>query len=84
VGIARTPGVPYTSIQSAYDAAQGLDVIQARSTDFYENLVFDAVITFEFKGGYDPAYSGNTSQTRVRGSLSISAGTVTIERLTLF
>lgn len=81
----RIPGnvSVFMSIQDVYDMLQNGDMIQARATDFLETLIFDRPLEVVFEGGYDPTYSTRTSMTYVSGSLTISAGTVTLDRLVL-
>jgi hypothetical protein len=74
----------YPSIQAAYNAAheQG-DVIKARAVELSGNIVFDQPYVIELSGGYDPAYASNPFFTAVNGSLTISAGKVTIEKVVI-
>lgn len=78
-------GTDFMSIQSVYDdpQLQNGDLIQARATYFLETLIFDRDLVMVFEGGYDPDYSDRNSTTYINGSLTISAGTVTIDRLVL-
>ena len=73
----------FQSIQAAYDnpVADG-DVIQAQAIDFVESPVFGNPVSITLSGGYDPTFTSNlSSYTKIMGSLTISAGTVTIENV---
>jgi hypothetical protein len=83
VRIESSPSVYYQSIQSAYDhPVTNGDVIQAQAIDFAESPVFDNAVSFTLSGGYDPSFTPNpSSYTSVMGTLTIAAGTVTIENI---
>jgi hypothetical protein len=80
VRIERTPAVPYTAIQTAYNSAQAADLIQLRETGFLEQLVFNRGIAVTLQGAYNPTYSSVLSDaySDIYGSLTVSDGTVTI------
>lgn len=70
-------------ILDAYAAAANGNTIQVRDMDFTENLLFDKPISVTVKGGYGSNYLANSGTTKVHGKLTISRGTVTIEKLTI-
>ncbi len=71
----------YTDLQSAYDAASDSSVIMAQSYPFSEDVDLNRNISVTLKGGYDCQYSDNTSFTTISGSLTVRAGTVTVEHI---
>ncbi len=74
----------YDTVQGTFDAAVNGDSIQMRAVDFIETLLFDIPGAVTVSGGYNTDYSSNLlSYTTVTGSLTISAGTVTIENVIL-
>jgi hypothetical protein len=78
VRLARTPSVPYQTIQSAYSAAADGDVIQIQALDFPEEVSLNLPISVTLKGGYDSVYGNNPGFTTISGSLTI-IGTVAVE-----
>jgi hypothetical protein len=72
--------VYYTSLQSAYSAAGGQTVL-AQAMDFTESLALSDNIVVTLKGGYDCGFTSNPGFTAVKGSLTISSGKVTIEKI---
>lgn len=77
----------YDTVQGALDAAINGDSIQMRVQDFIETLLFDNPnnlnpFSITLSGGWDQAFNTNTgTYTLIMGSLTISAGTVTIENV---
>ena len=78
-------GEEYMTIWGAYHSQQLQqdDVIQTRATDLLESPDFDLSFRVVLEGGYNPTYSARTSMTYVFGTLTISAGTVTIDQIVL-
>lgn len=77
------PVSAYT-IQDAYNGTGDGGTIQAQALDFVEDLDFDREISVNLKGGYDCYYSPNNGQwSAIDGTLTISAGTVTIENIVI-
>jgi hypothetical protein len=75
--------VYYTTLQAAYNAAEGGNTMQAQTFDFTEDLVFNRNVQVSLKGGYDCAFTVNASQSTIRGSLTVSEGTVIIENISI-
>ena len=48
-----------------------------------EHVAVDRNITFIFSGGYNCELSGRTGHSMIDGSLTIEAGTVTIENMAI-
>jgi hypothetical protein len=76
-----SPRTYYLNIQNAYDACFTGNVIQIGATDFTEDLYCDRDLSIILKGGYDSNYSNNSSYTIINGTLTISNGTVIVDRL---
>ena len=81
------PSKQYTTLQLAYDAAyndegltDGTFRIQA-GTPIREFLIFDKEISVALLGGYDDTFENVISYTIVDGTVTISAGTVTVSNL---
>ena len=70
-------------MQSAYAAATSGQTIQVQAGAYTENLVFGNPISVLLKGGYDTAYSTNTGNTLVNGSIDISSGSVQFDNITI-
>ncbi|HET6515637.1 MAG TPA: DUF4082 domain-containing protein [Thermodesulfovibrionales bacterium] len=71
----------FSSIDAAYDTVVSGDTIQACTGYFSEivNFTRDVMVTIE--GGYDPSYTDNIGYTSISGTVTISAGTVTVGNL---
>jgi hypothetical protein len=74
----------YSTFHEAYAAALGGDTIQAQAVASNENLVFasSSDIHVWLKGGYDNGFTANSGFTTF-GGLTISRGSVTIEKVKL-
>jgi hypothetical protein len=81
--ILASPAVFYQTIQAAYDQAGNGDTVQTQAIDFVETLLFASPVSITLSGGYDSGFTPNpsSSYTPVMGSLTIAAGTVTIENM---
>jgi len=73
----------YTSIQAAYDALLGDNVLLIKGNTLVENLVFNRNLIITIRGGFDPASGTCPGFTNLIGSLEISAGTVVVENLVI-
>lgn len=82
-----TPSAPYTSIQSAYNAATSNDTIKCLSTQFNESLItVNRNISVTLEGGYNCEFTSNTGNTTsVKGMIRTTAGggTMTIKNFVL-
>jgi hypothetical protein len=74
---------PYTLIQSAYNAAITGDVIQAQGLAFVENLTLGLPKAVTLMGGFDPAFSTQSSYTILQGILTIEQGSLVVDHLTI-
>jgi PKD repeat protein len=79
--IPRTPPVSYPSLQAAFDAAQDGEIIQSQAVQFSEDLVFSQPIAVFLNGGYSADFSTETEITVLTGTLSITNGSVTANKL---
>lgn len=75
--------VYYFSIQDAYDESVNADIIQLQDVIFSEDIQIDRDVSITLQGGYDCTYYSNIGRTTLEGSMTISNGTVTIERLVI-
>lgn len=76
----------FDSVQSAlsYGPLANGDVVGCQDTDFIEDVNFNqAGKTITIKGGYACDYSTAASNATLYGSLTISAGTVTVENIVI-
>lgn len=75
---------PYSHIGVAYAGLPaGGGTIQARVHEFTENLNFNRSMPSIIKGGYDTAYNGNSALTTVKGTVTVTRGTLTVENLVI-
>lgn len=84
--VKKTPGSSsayYFTIQSAYDASSGDDLIQTQTGDISENLLFNLDVAVTLSGGYQSDFSTQNGFTNIHGSLTVSSGSVTIENLVI-
>ncbi len=73
----------HSTLQDAYDAAADGDTIQSHAARFIGDLNINRNISIAFDSGYDCSYSTITDKTRIKGAMTISGGTVTIDNLIL-
>jgi hypothetical protein len=74
----------YSSIQAAYDASADGDSIEIQDLDFAEILYFDLNIWVGLKGGYNSTHTNNNGYSYVEGSLTISDGTVAVDKMIIY
>jgi len=70
----------YPSLQEAYDS-MGSGTMQLQALSFTGGLQLDRNLAVALVGGYDSDFTLNPRYTVVDGTLIISAGTLTVERL---
>ena len=80
----RMGAVDFSSIQEAYGAAGENEVIRVLATDLPEDLLLDRPVPVSLQGGYDCGYGSNSSMSLISGSVTITGGTVTVERVLIF
>jgi C1A family cysteine protease len=71
----------YSSVQAAYNACAGGDIVKMQAATFTESLNFNSSASVLLKGGYDLAFSSQTGMTTVHGTMTVAAGTITVEDL---
>ena len=71
----------YSTVQAAYNDALEGDTIEMQAWHFNENLIFDRNITVNAVGGFDPAYTNNPQGSTINGTVTISNGTVEVDKL---
>jgi PKD repeat protein len=81
VQIPRTPPVSYPSLQAGFDAAQDGEVIQCQAINFSENVFFSQPVAIFLTGGYNGDFSMATERTVVTGTMTITNGSVTVNKL---
>jgi PKD repeat protein len=79
VRISGATTVYYSTIQEAYEAAEGGQTIQSQAVALEADLNLEKPVTLD--GGYNCEYTTNTGMTRLIGTITISNGTVTIGNL---
>jgi PKD repeat protein len=68
----------YSTPQQAYNAADNGDIIQIQGVRFVENLNIYRNISVTLEGGYSCDYTEIIGETRLKGAMTISKGTLTI------
>jgi hypothetical protein len=78
IRIAGAYPVYYSSLQAAYNAAVGGDLIQLREVTLTEDLTVNRNIAITLEGGYGNDYSAVIGATTLDGAIQILDGTITI------
>lgn len=78
---AKVNSTYYNTIQDAYDHAATGDTIQLQEYLFIENVLLGKNIRTILQGGYNCPYDTNTGYTTIDGSVTITNGTVTIDKV---
>jgi parallel beta-helix repeat protein len=73
----------YSKVQDAYYAAATGQSVNMQDMTFFENLLLNADRAIKLVGGYECEFSAYTGFSTINGSLTISSGTVTIDKLTI-
>jgi YD repeat-containing protein len=73
----------FSSIQGGYGQLQSGQYLQMQALDFTESLNLQNSTAVTLRGGYACDYSANNDYTTIHGSVTIRAGTVTAERITI-
>jgi uncharacterized repeat protein (TIGR02543 family) len=71
------------TIESAFANVMEGGVVQLKAADLAGNFDFDRTVAFTLKGGYDDTYSTSSGFTNIHGSITISAGLVTLDGITI-
>ncbi len=70
-------------MNTAYGDAVEQETVALYATDFNENLLINKIKYIKLKGGFDCSYLGNAGHSNIRGTITISDGTLEIENLVL-
>lgn len=73
----------YTSLQAAYNAALSGITIKTWGTTYSENLICNQNKTIFIMGGYNQGYTSQTGSTVLSGTLTLSQGTIVVEKLVI-
>lgn len=73
----------YPSLQSAYNAAPDLGVIRATAVVLTGGLTCNRPVAVTLQGGYDTNFTVVEGYTLLNGSLTVSDGTLTVDRLVI-
>jgi hypothetical protein len=79
----RIGATSYTTLQAAYNAAKTGDVIRLMGGELGGDLTADRNIEVTVKGGFDAAFTANSSRTSLRGTVTLKKGCVKMERIDL-
>lgn len=82
VRVLGSPTEYFSNIQSGYEYAADGDIIQCQALDFGENLTLDHNVSVTISGGNNCDYTSKLGNSRV-SSMTINAGTVTVEDLVI-
>jgi hypothetical protein len=82
-GVWNDPGtIYYGSIGAAYLAAvSGVTTIKAGRLELTGDINFNRGKSIKLSGGYDSSYLNNSGYTTVKGKVSVSTGSVTVNKL---
>ncbi len=73
----------YNVLQTAINSSESFSVINVTQETYTENIVFSSPKFFTLWGGWDLTFTDCTSDTVIQGSMTISAGKVIVEYVTL-
>lgn len=78
------PSGVYSTISSAYTQAAAGAAIKTLGITFEEELDFYEDKQISLTGGYDSAFSSSTGETTLKGTLTVSRGSVVLENMMLY
>jgi hypothetical protein len=83
--VLNDPGtIYYGSIGAAYlDAVSGVTTIKAGQLELPWDIDFNLGKAITLSGGYDSSYLNNSGYTTVKGKMSVSTGSVTVNKLVI-
>lgn len=73
----------YTSLADAYSDSSNGSILMIKGMEFGTVPVFDKPVTITLQGGYDSAFTGASGTSTLHGTLTISAGTITFDRINI-
>jgi len=71
----------YETLLAAYQAAADGNTILARDMEFTEVLTLDQAKAVTLIGGYDAGYSASTGFTTLKGTLTVTSGAATVDKI---
>lgn len=80
---AKVDGKSFGTLTSAYAAINVRGTITAQAVAFVENLVINQGSFVTLMGGYDTAFGARTGHTTINGRLTISSGTLVVDRVVI-
>jgi hypothetical protein len=83
VKIAENWSSIYTSPQHAYNNALSGHTVISRAYSFNQNLNLDLPVSVRIEGGYDENFASKESYTEIKGTVTISNGTVTLDNIVI-
>lgn len=81
VKITENSATIYTSPQQAYNNALSGNTITSWAQTFEENLNLNQPVSVQLKGGYDTEFISNDNTTTIKGTVVISNGEVTLDKI---
>lgn len=72
-----------SSIQAAYDASTAGDTINLWAVSYQEDVSCSRDVDITIRGGFNAGYTSVSGETILNGSLNITAGSVTLDELTI-
>ena len=79
VGITGT----YSTIQGGYTVAGNGNTIEIQAGTYVENDDLNNNVSVGLMGGYNSNFTTNSSNSVIKGTLTISNGTVTVKNITI-
>jgi hypothetical protein len=80
----RLNGIAYGSIGEAYNAiVSDSGRLELREIEFTCDMIFDREITATLSGGNNPSFTSRPGMTVIRGAVTISAGLVVMDQITI-
>jgi hypothetical protein len=79
--VRNSPTSYFDAIMTGYNVAVDGGMMQMQALSFTENLNFNRSVAVTLQGGYDCGFSTNGGWTTLNSGMTVSAGSVTIDRL---
>lgn len=80
-GVARISQQTFLTIADAYSSISDGSMLQLKSTEWVEDIVFDRPLAIVMKGGCDSDFVICNSMTVIQGSIVVLAGSVTMDNI---
>jgi len=82
-GNVKANGSTYGTVSSGLSNVLADGELALKTGDFYEVLTLNRAFSYTLRGGYDGGFTAASGMSTVRGSISITAGTVTIDNIVI-